>query len=471
MTKTELQRFFGRVAAIFLIATMVPVAAVEAAGAATGKTATGKTTTSKTTTSKTGTAKTSTSKTATTKTKAAATKSTATKSKSTRAKSTRAKSTRRTTKARATAAPGHDPKTFTENASGPASVTGDFVSAIVVDVNTGLIIEAHRERERRPPASMLKMMTELLVLEAAGRGELSLSDTVTVTKNASNVGGSQVYLKPGEKFTIRELLMALCIHSANDAATALAEHVAGSTTAFVERMNARARELQMNDTEFHSVHGLPPARGQKSDMSTAYDMTLLGREVIKHPEALEWGSTATAPFRGGTFTLHNPNRLIGKFEGLDGLKTGYTRPAGFCVTATAVRNGQRLLSCVMGCSTNNARASETNRLLTHGFNMYEPVKVIDGPGAALPVMVAVKDGKVTQVPVTYGEALTVSVPKGRRGDLVIANDITRQAQAPLAAGAEVGRAMVKLGDRLLGTVPIVTMEEAPRGSWFHRLVH
>jgi D-alanyl-D-alanine carboxypeptidase (penicillin-binding protein 5/6) len=472
MMKTELQRFFGRVAAIFLIATLVPAAAVEGAGAATPSKSTttktaAKSTTAKSTTAKSTTAKSTTAKSTTVK---PTTKSTA-KSKSTRSKTTRAKTSRRSTKARAAAAPGHDPLTFTENESGPASVTGDFVSAIVVDVNSGLIIEAHRERERRPPASMLKMMTELLVLEAADRGELSLADTVTVTKNASNVGGSQVYLKAGEKFTVRELLMALCIHSANDAAAALAEHVAGSTAVFVERMNVRARELHMNDTEFHSVHGLPPARGQKSDMSTAYDMTLLGREVIKHPEALEWGSTATAPFRGGTFTLHNPNRLIGKFEGLDGLKTGYTRPAGFCVTATAVRNGQRLLSCVMGCSTNNARASETNRLLTHGFNMYEPVKVIDGPGAALPVMVTVKDGKVSQVPVTYGEALTVSVPKGRRGDLVIANDITRQAQAPLAAGAEVGRAMVKLGDRLLGTVPIVTMQEAPRGSWFHRLVH
>lgn len=461
MTKTELQRFIGRAAAILLIATLVPIATVESAGATTR-------TSSKSSTAKTSTAKTSTSKTAAKSTAAKSTATKSTKGKSTRSKSTRAKSTR---KAATTRAPGHDPKTFTENPNGPASVTGDFVSAIVVDVNTGLIIEAHRERERRPPASMLKMMTELLVLEAAGRGELSLADTVTVTKNASNVGGSQVYLKAGEKFTVRELLMALCIHSANDAATALAEHVAGSTTAFVERMNVRARELNMTDTEFHSVHGLPPARGQKSDISTAYDMTLLGREVIKHPEALEWGSTATAPFRGGTFTLHNPNRLIGKFEGLDGLKTGYTKPAGFCVTATAMRNGQRLLSCVMGCSSNNARASETGRLLAHGFNMYEPVKVIDGPGAALPVMLAVKDGKVNQVPVTYGEALTVSVPKGRRGDLVIANDIPRQAQAPLAAGAEVGRAMVKLGDRLLGTVPIVTMEEAPLGGWFHRLVH
>ena len=353
----------------------------------------------------------------------------------------------------------------------PARVSGDFASAIVVDVNTGMILEALREHERRPPASMLKMMTELVVLERIDSGVMTLDDVVTVTGNASKVGGSQVYLKDGEQFTVRDLLMALAIHSANDAATALAEYVAGSTAAFVELMNAKARDLNMNNTEFHSVHGLPPARGQRSDMSTAYDMTLLARELLKHPESLEWSSLATAPFRGGVFTLHNPNRLIGKFRGLDGLKTGYTKPAGFCVTATAEQNGQRLLSVVMGCSTNNARASETTRLLTMAFNMFEPIKIIDGPGAALPVLLTVRDGKVREVQVTYGEALTVSVPRGRRADLVIDTDLSKQAQAPLAAGAEVGRAIVKLGDRLLGSVPIVTMQDTPRGSWFHRLVH
>jgi D-alanyl-D-alanine carboxypeptidase (penicillin-binding protein 5/6) len=353
----------------------------------------------------------------------------------------------------------------------PTRVTGDFVSAIVVDMGTGMILEAQREHERRQPASMLKMMTELVILERVQRGEMTLDDIVTVSGNAARVGGSQVYLKDGEQFTVRDLLMALAIHSANDAATALAEHVAGSTSAFAELMNARARELNMSNTEFHSVHGLPPARGQLPDISTAYDMTLLARELIKHPEALDWSSQATAPFRNGTFTLHNPNRLIGKYPGLDGLKTGYTKPAGFCVTATAEQNGQRLLSVVMGCSTNKARASETSRLLTMAFNMFEPVKIIDGPGAALPVMLAVKDGKVREVPVTYGEALTVRVPRGRRSELVIDTDLNKQAQAPLAAGAEVGRALVKLGDRLLGSVPIVTMQDAPRGSWFHRLVH
>lgn len=353
----------------------------------------------------------------------------------------------------------------------PARVSGDFASAIVIDVGTGMILEAHREHDRLPPASMLKMMTELVVLERIEAGALTLDEMVTVSANAARVGGSQVYLKDGERFTVRDLLMALAIHSANDAATALAEHVAGSTVAFVELMNAKARDLHMNNTEFQSVHGLPPARGQRSDISTAYDMTLLARELLKHPEALEWGSMTEAPFRNGTFTLHNPNRLLGRFKGMDGLKTGYTRAAGFCVTATAEQNGQRLVSVVMGCSSSNTRTAETSRLLTVAFNMFEPVKIIDGPGNALPQLLAVRNGRVKSVPVTYGESLTVSVPRGRRGDLVIEREIPRQATAPLAAGAEVGRALVKLGDRLLGSVPIVTMQEAPRGNWFHRLVH
>ena len=362
------------------------------------------------------------------------------------------------------------PVAFAADTSTPKNVTGDFASAIVVDVGTGMILEAHREHDRREPASMLKMMTELVILERVALGQLAMDDLVTVSANASRIGGSQVYLKENEQFTVRELLMALAIHSANDAATALAEHVAGSTEAFVVLMNARARELNMSDTEFHSVHGLPAGRGQRPDISTAYDMTLLGRELLKHPEALEWGSTAEAPFRGGVFTLHNPNKLIGKFPGLDGLKTGYTEPAGFCVTATAEQQGQRLVSVVMGCSKNNARAAETTRLLTMGFAMFEPVRIIDGPGAALPMMLAVKDGKVREVSVTYGQALTVSIPRGRRADLVIDTDLQEHATAPLAAGAEVGRALVKLGDRLLGSVPIITLQEAPRGNWFHRLV-
>lgn len=353
----------------------------------------------------------------------------------------------------------------------PATLTGDFESAIVVDAETGLVLVANRERERRQPASMLKMLTELIVLEHIAEGDLKLDDEVEVSAQASRMGGSQVYLAHGEVFTVEELLHALAIHSANDAAVALAEHVAGSTIAFVDLMNMRARDLGMLDSEFHSVHGLPPGYGQKPDLTTAQDLSILARELVKYPEALDWASTETMPFRDGEFTLYNPNKLVGKYRGLDGLKTGYTGPAGFCVTATAIQKGKRLISVVMGCSTDRARATETTRLLTYGFNAYEQVEVVPEAGVVLGEPVDLRGGKKKQAVVAYGETLTVSVPRGRQADLVIRAELPEQLEAPLAAYERVGKAVVLLDGVSLGEVPLVVTEEYPKGNWLDRLLN
>jgi len=363
-----------------------------------------------------------------------------------------------------------DGESATEPAS-PVTLTGDFKSAIVIDAETGLTLVAANENKRRQPASMLKMMTELIVLEHLAEGELKLDESVKVSAKASKMGGSQVYLKHGEIFTVEELLHALAIHSANDAAVTLAEHVAGSTDAFIDLMNMRAQDMGMADTEFHTVHGLPPGWKQEPDMTTARDLAILGRELVQYPQALEWASTKTAPFRDGKFTLYNPNKLVGNYRGLDGIKTGYTASAGFCVTASAIQKGKRLISVVMGCSTDKARATETTRLLTYGFNMYKQVPVIAAAGEALPDPVAVKGGKKKKVTVAYGESLTVSVPKNREGDLVIQNEISQPVQAPLTLGLEVGRAVVLLDGLELGSVPIVTMEEIAKGNWLNRLLN
>jgi D-alanyl-D-alanine carboxypeptidase (penicillin-binding protein 5/6) len=357
-----------------------------------------------------------------------------------------------------------------ESAS-PITLTGDFKSAIVIDAETGLVLVAANENKRRQPASMLKMMTELIVLEHIAEGDMTLDEKVKVSAKASNMGGSQVYLKHGEVFSVEELLGALAIHSANDAAVALAEHLAGSTDAFIDLMNMKAQDMGMLDTEFHTVHGLPPGWKQKADMTTASDLSILGRELVKYPQALNWASTKNAPFRDGKFILTNPNKLVGNYRGLDGLKTGYTGPAKFCVTATAIQKGKRLISVVMGCSTDKARATETTRLLTYGFNMYKQVEVIAAAGEALHDPVTVKGGKKKKVPVAYGESLTVSVPKNREGDLVIQNEINQPVQAPLTLGLEVGRAVVTLDGVELGSVPIVTMEEIAKGNWLNRLLN
>lgn len=357
------------------------------------------------------------------------------------------------------------------SSAAPASLNGDFKSAIVIDAETGLVLVANNDRQRRQPASMLKMMTELIVLDHLVDGDLKMDEIVKVSANASRMGGSQVYLKHGEEFTVEELLHALAIHSANDAATALAEHVAGSTIAFVDLMNMKGMDLGLLDTEFHSVHGLPAGRGQKPDLSTARDMAILGRELIKHPQALEWASIKTAPFRDGKFTLYNPNKLVGTYRGLDGIKTGYTGSAGFCVTASAVQKGKRLISVVMGCPSDRSRATETTRLLTYGFNAYRQVAIIPEAGVALPDPVLLKGGKKKQAIVGFGESLTVSVPRNREGDLVVHNRLPDSIQAPLVAHQEVGRAVVILDGLELGSVPLVVLEDYPKGNWFDRLMN
>jgi D-alanyl-D-alanine carboxypeptidase (penicillin-binding protein 5/6) len=354
----------------------------------------------------------------------------------------------------------------------PAELTGDFKSAIVIDAGTGLTLVATNARQRRQPASMLKMMTELLVLENVDGGDIKLDDMVKVSAKASKMGGSQVYLKHNTEFSVEDLLRALAIHSANDAAVALAEHLAGSTEAFVDLMNMKAKELGMQDTEFHSVHGLPAGWKQEPDMTTAYDLALLGRELIKHPLALEWSSTKTAPFENGTFTtLYNPNKLLGKFRGLDGIKTGFTGPAGFCVTASAVQKDKRLISVVMGCSTDQARATETSRLLSYGFNAFTQVEVIPQAGALLETEIKVKGGKKKTASLAYGESLTLSVPRTRKGDLRVENRLPERVEAPLAPGAEVGLAVVLLDGRELGQVPLVVPEGVEKGNWWNRLMN
>ncbi len=353
----------------------------------------------------------------------------------------------------------------------PKVMTGDFKSALVIDADTGLVLASTNAQVRRQPASMLKMMTELIVLEHIADGDMKMEDVVTVSARSSNMGGSQVYLKHGETFSVEELLGALAIHSANDAAVALAEHLAGSVEAFVDLMNMRAQDLGMLNSDFHSVHGLPAAYKQSPDLTTAEDLAILGRELIKHSEALVWSSTKTAPFRDGKFTLYNPNKLVGKFRGLDGLKTGFTGPAGFCVTATAVQKGKRLISVVMGCSTDKARATETTRLLTYGFNAYKQVKIIPTAGVVLPEPVGVRGGKVSEITIKYGESLTVMVPRNREGHLVVENRLPEKVEAPLPAGAEVGQAVVLLDGVELGQVTLLLAEELPKGNWWNRLMN
>lgn len=352
-----------------------------------------------------------------------------------------------------------------------AEIDGAFSAAILLDVNSGMILAAKNPDQQRQPASMLKMMTELIVLEFVADGEIAFDDTVTVSARASLMGGSQVYLKHGERFTVEELLEALAIHSANDAAVSLAEHTAGSVEAFIDLMNDRAARLGMSGSEFHSVHGLPAGRGQSPDLTTPRDMATMARALLEHPEVLMWSNQATAPFRGGKFIMYNPNKLVGRYRGLDGLKTGYHGRAGYCVTATAVQKGVRLVSVVMNCPTDRSRATETTRILSYGFNLYHQLTLVESAGLAADGAVAVQGGKAAEISVVYADALQVSVPRDLDERVTLHREVTSPLQAPVAKGEKVGVAVATLDGYELGRVDLLAAETVEKGNWFHRLFH
>ena len=251
-----------------------------------------------------------------------------------------------------------------------------YIGAIAVDLATGRIIVEDKADAKGYPASVLKLMDLLIILERIEQRQLSLQDQVTVSARAAKTGGSQVWLAEKEVFTVDELLYALMVQSANDAAVALAEKVAGSTEAFVELMNQRAKQLGMVNTEFHSVHGLPPGTGQQPDITTARDLALLCRELLRRPDTLRYTATRERSFRpdvpGKTIIMRTHNHVMTQFDGCDGLKTGYFARAGFSVASTATRHGQRVIAVVLGSTDRKVRDARAIDLLAKGFLAPKP---------------------------------------------------------------------------------------------------
>jgi len=244
-----------------------------------------------------------------------------------------------------------------------------YVSALLIHAETGKILFAENDEAPVYPASVLKLMDLLVILDLVDQGTVNLDDMVQVTVEAYKMGGSQVYLDPKEQFTVRELLYALMVQSANDAAVALATHVAGSTENFILLMNHKAAELGMHDTHFYSVHGLPPAKGQKVDVTTAHDFGLLAVALSKRSEVYTYTATRVRDFRNGEFIMRNHNHLLGNVAGCDGFKTGYFKAAGFSIMATAQRNGRRMIALVMGSRDRKVRDAKATELLARGFSM------------------------------------------------------------------------------------------------------
>ena len=241
----------------------------------------------------------------------------------------------------------------------------------MVDAASGKVLFQDQADARGYPASMQKLMDLLIILEKIEHGQLSLTDPVPVSAKAAKTGGSQVWLAEKESFPVEDMLYALMVQSANDAAVALAEKVAGTTDAFVELMNQKAKQLGMTSTVFHSVHGLPPSRGQEHDVTTPRDFSILCREVVRHPAALKYTSTRERPFRpnvpGKTVNMHNHNHLLARVQGCDGLKTGYFGQAGFSIAVTAARQGHRVIVVVLDSPDLKTRDHKAAELVEKGF--------------------------------------------------------------------------------------------------------
>ena len=337
-------------------------------------------------------------------------------------------------------------------------------SWIVITAATGEELSSQEPDRPGAPASMTKMMLALLVMEAVRDGQLKLGDPVQSSRLASKMGGSQVYLKEGETFPVEDMMAALLIGSANDAAVALAERLAGSVEGAVRRMNDRAGTLKLTQTRFGSVHGLPPSPGQEGDVTTPRDMARLAQELLKFPDVLRWTGTPEAPFRGGAFILRNSNKLIGKFSGADGLKTGHFHEAGYNVATTAKRGNLRLVAVVMGAPTNKARFEEAARLLGEGFTRYVEVSVIKA-GSLIEKDVRIARANAAFRPMTAND-VQVLVKREERDQVKTSVEIQPDLRAPLAKGQAVGALIVRVGDREVARTLLVAAGEIKRKAFW-----
>jgi len=349
-----------------------------------------------------------------------------------------------------------------------ASSSPPYEAAILVEADTGKIIFGKNIHKRWPPASMNKMMLMLIVMEKVEEGEIGLEDKITISARASRMGGSQVYLKEGEVFTLEDLMKAVVIASANDACVAIAEYIAGSPEAFVDMMNEKAQELGMKYTHYGTVHGLPPEPGQEEDLTCAYDMAILARRLVKYPKIIEWCSTWQAPFRDGKFILTNHNKLLKTFAGCDGIKTGFIAKSKYNLTATAKRGNLRFISVIMGAPTDSARFSESARLLSMGFNHYKKVLVIK-KGEVLGPEIKVSKGTIRKIRLVAADDISAIIRRGQEKNLVTKFHFPTIIRAPLAKGTKIGKIIIKAGDAVIAKGDAVIPRDIPKASFFQRL--
>lgn len=340
-------------------------------------------------------------------------------------------------------------------------------SALLMEAASGEVLVDKNSKKPLPPASITKMMVMLLVMEAVESGQIKLTDKVVASPEACRMGGSQIWLEPGEEMTVEDLMKAVGIVSANDASVALAEYISGSHEEFVKLMNKRAEELGLKDTKYVNATGLSPDGGGPGNQTSAYDQALLARELLKHPTVLKWTGTWIDSLRGGESFLRNTNNLVRFYEGCDGLKTGYTSEAGYCLVATARRNGVRLLAVVMKAPTSPVRNNEITKLFNYGFSQYKALKVLNA-GQVIGKTKVIK-GCESEVNLIVPEDLLVVLKKEVQTTPEVIAQIPPKVRAPLAQGEPVGQIIVKIDGETTVTADLVT-ESAVEESGFFRFL-
>ena len=336
-------------------------------------------------------------------------------------------------------------------------------SAVLMDLATGTVLYETNAHERLAPASVTKVMTLLLIMEAIDSGKISWQDTVTASEAAAAKGGSQVYLKVGETMSVEEMVKSITVSSANDCACAMAEYIAGSEAGFVEKMNAKAKELGMEDTNFVNCTGLDDEPSAAEHLTSAYDIALMSRELLlHHPDIKKFTTIWMDTVRNGSFGLANTNKLVRFYEGTTGLKTGYSTAAGHCLSASALRDGLELVAVVLHCPSSTDRFQSAKALLDYGFANYALVPVQEGETLS-PVPVVLGQSETVQ-PVASGEEQLL-IDKGLRQSVTRTVELLPSVQAPVSQGQRLGTLTIQADGQVLGEIPLVAEKAVPRLTW------
>ena len=338
----------------------------------------------------------------------------------------------------------------------------DAKSWILMDAATGTILQCGNEHQRLAPASVTKVMTMLLIMEAIDSGRIGWGDTVTASESAAAKGGSQVFLKAGETMTVEDMVKSIAVSSANDCACAMAEHLAGSEDAFVELMNRRAKELGMNDTNFVNCTGLDDDDAAKAHRTSAYDIAIMSRELLaNHPDIKKYTTIWMDSIRNGSFGLSNTNKLVRFYSGCTGLKTGFTSGAGYCLSASAERDGMELIAVAMGSETSQKRNDACRGMLDYGFANFAHYTPECPADSTVPVKLGVEE-TVNAVLENAGPLL---VKKAELSQITARHTLLPEIDAPVMPGDILGELTVACGDQVLAVVPLIAECAVEKLTW------